>query len=155
MRKNVKNDSVIRAITLGIAGMMTLTATVGAFPMQVQAEEGEGPTTGETTAPTTETKVTPENAGKTVTDTEGHQINVEKETVEQYVVNDEAPTTDQSVTEGKVEDYITVETKVEAEAEIHHVVVAETPNADGTETTTEIVSGVTADGEVVKKIEQK
>ena len=118
MRKNVKNDSVIRAITLGIAGMMTLTATVGAFPMQVQAEEGEGegntPTTGETAAPTTETTVAPdpENASKTVTDTEGHQITVKTETVEQYVVNNGEATTNEKTIEGKVEDYITVETTV-------------------------------------------
>lgn len=157
MRKNVKNDSVIRAITLGIAGMMTLTATVGAFPMQVQAEEAEAegntPTTGETTAPATETTVAPDpdKASKTVTDTEGHQITVKTETVEQYVVNDEAATTDQSVTVGKVEDYITVETTVQPET--HHVVVTEITNADGTETTTEIVPGVTADGTKVDKIE--
>ena len=157
MRKNVKNDSVIRAITLGIAGMMTLTATVGAFPMQVQAEEGEGegntPTTGETAAPTTETTVAPdpENASKTVTDTEGHQITVKTETVEQYVVNNGEATTNEKTIEGKVEDYITVETTVEAKT--HHVVVTETTNADGTETTTEIVSGVTSDGEVVEQIE--
>lgn len=167
MRKNVKNDSVIRAITLGIAGMMTLTATVGAFPMQAMAAEPEGTGNGsdsttETTETTTETKettettVTPDDANRTeaalpITDGDNHQINVEKKTEEQYVVNDGEATKDQSVTEGKVEDYITVETTVEAET--HHVVVAETPNADGTETTTEIVSGVTADGEVVEKIE--
>ena len=149
MRKNVKNDSVIRAITLGIAGMMTLTATVGAFPMQVQAEEGEGPTTGETTAPTTETKVTPENAGKTVTDTEGHQINVEKETVEQYVVNNGEATTNEKTIEGKVLDYTTVETTVAVETK--HIIVAKTTDEQGN-TTTEKVSGVTADGEVVEQI---
>ncbi|MDY3110813.1 MAG: hypothetical protein SOW50_11940, partial [Lachnospiraceae bacterium] len=107
MRKNVKNDSVIRAITLGIAGMMTLTATVGAFPMQAMAAEPEGTGNGsgsttETTETTTETKettetteitVTPDDANRTeealpITDGDNHQINVEKETVEQYVVND-------------------------------------------------------------------
>ena len=65
MRKNVKNDSVIRAITLGIAGMMTLTATVGAFPMQAMAAEPEGTGNGSgsttaTTETTTETKETTE-----------------------------------------------------------------------------------------------
>ncbi|MDD6805228.1 MAG: hypothetical protein PUD77_03080 [Clostridiales bacterium] len=151
MRKNVKNDSVIRAITLGIAGMMTLTATVGAFPMQVQAEEGEGntPTTGETTAPATETKVTPENAGKTVTDTEGHQITVSKETDTQYVVNNGEATTDEKAIEGKVLDYTTVETTVAVETK--HIIVAKTTDEQGN-TTTEKVSGVTADGEVVEQI---
>lgn len=159
MRKNVKNDSVIRAITLGIAGMMTLTATVGAFPMQVQAEEDSG-TTGagsdttqetSTTPETTETTitVTPDDAGKNIVDGDDHQINVVKDTVEQYVVNGGEATENASAATGKVEDYTTVETTVDFDTK--HVVVIEATNEDGT-TTTENVTGVTADGTEITEI---
>lgn len=82
MKKNIKNDSVIRAIASATAGMLAITTAVGSIPMQVFAEEApiENPADDEKPAeipapPTAETKDTSSDFTQAASDAQESLVN--------------------------------------------------------------------------------